>query len=367
MERRSRIELKIEQYGAALLLPWLATALSLWLLPSVDYSRSIFFIVVIVISSWLGGLGPGLLATVSSTLLFDYFLLPPYRSITSFSEDFVQIVIFVGVSAFVAYLTSAQRRAERLAREADRRKDAFLSILAHELRGPLSMVSNGAQILKLAGDNPEIVARQQKLIERQAAHMANIMNDLLELTRIAQGKFRAEMTPLDLRQIVEDAIEQNQDGLEAHRHTLSYEPPATPVGVMGDPTRLRQVASNLLTNAIKYTEDGGRIEIRLETETSLNGTPRAQAVLSVSDTGIGLAPELLPRLFTLYTQSDQALGRAKGGLGIGLSLVHGLVASHGGTIEAHSPGVGQGSRFVVRLPLLAPEAAPQAGDALTQR
>jgi signal transduction histidine kinase len=341
------------RYGMAILLVCLATVLSVWRLQELQYMRGIFFFAAIVISSWLGGLGPGLFATLLASLSIDYYLLPPFHSITSFREDFLQTTLFMGLAALVAWLTTKRRSAEVRLREADRHKDEFLSVLAHELRTPLSMIANAASILKLEPANAEIVRRQQRMIERQARYMGSLLGDLLDITRIAQGKIRMEVGRVELGQIIENAVAQTRHQLEAHEHQLSVERPPAPVWIDGDPTRLEQVVVNLLNNAIKYTDNRGRISLSLTTQDGDELTPAGTAVLCVRDNGIGIPSELLPKIFSLYGQADAALKRSKGGLGIGLALVRNLVTLHGGSIEAHSAGPGQGSEFTVRLPLCA--------------
>jgi signal transduction histidine kinase len=231
----------------------------------------------------------------------------------------------------------------RALQEADRHKNEFLAMLAHELRNPLAPIRNALQVLALRGEEPATVARLRGLMERQVQQIVRLVDDLLEISRISRGKVTLQTQPLDLAVVVGAAVETSRPLIEERRHELTVSPPAEPIRVEADPARLAQVLSNLLNNSAKYTEVGGRIWLTTCRE---NG----HAVLRVRDNGAGIAPEMLPRIFDLFTQADATLDRAQGGLGIGLTLVRRLVEMHGGTVEAHSGGLGQGSEFVVRLP-----------------
>jgi PAS domain S-box-containing protein len=252
-------------------------------------------------------------------------------------------------------VTERHRFEERL-RDADRRKDEFLATLAHELRNPLAPIRTGLEILQRvpAGDPAAVEARA--MMERQLAHMVHLVDDLLEVSRISRGKLKLRRRRVALREVLDAAVEACRPLIAASRHELVVEGPAAPAWLDGDPTRLAQVVGNLLNNAAKYTPDGGRITLSA-------AVAGREAVLRVADTGVGIPPGMLPKIFEMFTQVDSALDRAGGGLGIGLSLVRMLVAKHGGTIEAHSEGEGRGSTFTVRLPLAdppAPRAEPEA-------
>jgi signal transduction histidine kinase len=237
-----------------------------------------------------------------------------------------------------------QLRADQLA-EADRRKDEFLGMLAHELRNPLAPIVNAVRILGLRGEGDPISERMRGMVEEQVKHMARLLDDLLDVSRITRGTIRLRREPLELAPIVHRAVEANRHLVEARGHDLAVALPAGPVWLEADPTRLVQILANLLTNAVKYTDPGGRIVLTAE----VGG---GEVVLQVQDTGIGIAPEMLPRIFELFVQVDRSLDRSQEGLGIGLTLVKNLVELHGGSIAAHSRGLGQGSEFIVRLPLL---------------
>ncbi len=236
-------------------------------------------------------------------------------------------------------------RAEELA-EADRRKDEFLAMLAHELRNPLAPVRNAVQILQaMRGDDP-VVARLTEMLSRQVRHMAHMVDDLLDVSRITRGKVDLRKEHVLLADAVARAVEVARPLIDGRRHELSVSVPADPILLDADPTRLTQILGNLLNNAAKYTEDGGHIWISAIRFGS-------DVVIRVRDTGIGLAPEMISRVFDLFTQANRTLDRSQGGLGIGLTLVRSLVEMHGGTVSAESEGMGRGSEFVVRLPALA--------------
>ncbi|HSB95639.1 MAG TPA: chemotaxis protein CheB [Spongiibacteraceae bacterium] len=237
-------------------------------------------------------------------------------------------------------------RAARLADE-DRRKNEFLAMLAHELRNPLAPIRNAVEILKLCevgeeARKPAIEARE--IIDRQLRQLGHLVDDLLDVARITQGRVQLYPERLRLQPLIQQALEANQSLLEARRHRVIVDMPEELVWLEGDSTRLTQVVSNLIENAAKYTDDEGSINIRAEVQ---SGNLR----LSIRDNGVGISPELLPQVFDLFTQGDSTLDRANGGLGIGLRLVQQLVALHNGTIVARSDGLGKGSEFIISLPL----------------
>jgi len=234
-------------------------------------------------------------------------------------------------------------------RDADRRKDAFLATLSHELRNPLAPIRNAAEVLASPGLTPMQLRWTQSVIQRQAAHMASLLDDLLELTRITQGKLQLRKQTCSIRSIVEAAVETARPLLEKKRHELRIRVPDDIPPFIADPVRLAQALSNLLTNAAKYTDAGGWIELSARLEERLT--------IAVEDNGIGIPAEQLEGLFTMFTQIPSAVGRSEGGLGVGLALVKGLAELHGGAVEAQSEGVGKGSRFLITLPF---EAGPQS-------
>jgi len=226
---------------------------------------------------------------------------------------------------------------------ANQRKDEFLAMLAHELRNPLAPISMAAELLKRAGANETLVRKAGNIIERQVLHMTGLVDDLLDVSRVARGLVELQNEELDLRQAVDAAVEQVQPLVNARGHTLSLQLSSTPVFVQGDKARLVQVAANLLNNAAKYTPAGGNIALVVEAS-------GAQVVMQVTDNGSGIEASLLPTVFELFTQGKRTLERAQGGLGLGLALVKNIVVLHGGQVSARSAGPGQGSVFTVMLP-----------------
>jgi len=240
---------------------------------------------------------------------------------------------------------------EQALRSADRRKDEFLATLGHELRNPLAPISNSLEIMKLSGafDNPRI-EQAGAVMERQIHHLNRLVDDLLEVSRITRGVIEVRKESLDLTSIVKAAIETSRPVLDNLRHELSVELDPDAMFVGGDPVRLTQVFANLLNNAAKYTNHGGRISITTRRE-------GGEAIISVKDNGIGIAPNALSQVFDMFMQVDRSTRRSQGGLGIGLTLVRSLVGMHGGSVEARSEGPGLGSEFIVRLPLLIDQRA----------
>ncbi len=226
-----------------------------------------------------------------------------------------------------------------------RRKDEFLAMLSHELRNPLSPILNAVNLLRLQGGENVIQKQARSIIERQVGQLSRLIDDLLEVSRITTGRVHLQQERMDMRGIMERAVETVRPLIDRRRHELSVSLPSEPVWLHADTTRMEQVVVNLLNNAAKYTDEGGHIWLTIQQEGDY-------AVLRVRDSGVGIAPELLPRIFDLFTQASRSLDRSQGGLGIGLSLVKQLVEMHGGTVAAQSAGFGSGSEFVVRLPVL---------------
>jgi PAS domain S-box-containing protein len=247
----------------------------------------------------------------------------------------------------VAIDITDRKRAEEALRLADRRKDEFLAMLAHELRNPLAPIASAADMLRIAYAGEARIKQISDIVARQVAHMRHLVDDLLDVSRVTRGLVTVAKQPLDLRRVLAEAVEQSRPLVDARRHALEVQTAPAPLMVDGDHTRLVQIAANLLTNAAKYTPEGGRIEAALD---AIDG----HAALRVHDNGSGIGPDLLPVVFDLFTQGSRTLDRAQGGLGLGLALVRKLVELHGGTVTAASPGPGQGSTFTVKLPLLPP-------------
>jgi signal transduction histidine kinase len=324
--------------------------------------------------AWFGGLGPGLLATGQSALVTaSLFFGPPHWFSLTKPEDWAGVALFVllgsSLSLLCEMLRRARRQAEQYARDlrrqaeeladADRRKDEFLALLAHELRNPLAPIQNAVEVLKCLGQSRPELQRATAVIQRQAHQARKLVEDLLDVSRIGRGKIRLLLEPVELAEVVARAVEESRPLLEARRQQLAVSLPGEPIRLRADPTRLTQVLANLLNNAAKYTAEGGHVGLTVERD-------GAEAVVRVRDDGIGITPAMLPRVFDLYAQSDRALRSARGGLGLGLTLVRRLVELHGGTVQAFSQGPGQGSEFVVRLPAAGKNqewpAAPAEGE-----
>ena len=245
--------------------------------------------------------------------------------------------------------TIQRDRAEQIALQAnkelmqnDQRKDEFLAMLAHELRNPLAPIRNAAHILTMTDGTPRI-SSLGKIIGRQVDHMTELVDDLLDVSRVTRGLVSLDLRLVDVNIVVQSAVEQTRPLIDARGHALAVRLGAEPVLVQGDETRLVQIVANLLNNAAKYTPAGGRIAIEVRT------TP-ADAQIAVTDNGVGMNADLLPRVFELFSQAQRTPDRSEGGLGLGLALVKGLVALHGGTIAAASDGDGCGSSFLLCLP-----------------
>ena len=230
--------------------------------------------------------------------------------------------------------------------ESNERKNHFLGVLAHELRNPLAPISNSINILKRVPPGTEHAQRAQAVIERQTRHMIRLIDDLLDVTRISQGKIRVQSDPVDVLDAVRNCIEDQSSTLEQSGLQLVLELPGQPLRVRGDYTRICQIFGNLLSNSVKFTNSGGTVSVSVRTDAQTN-----EAVLDVQDTGIGLDPALIPQLFQPFSQGANAYTRTNGGLGLGLALVKALAELHGGSVVASSPGPNQGSQFTVRLPL----------------
>ncbi|HEX5130713.1 MAG TPA: response regulator, partial [Usitatibacter sp.] len=257
---------------------------------------------------------------------------------------------------------SARQLALEQLREADRRKDEFLAMLAHELRNPLAPIRNAVEILK--SDDPHARERARTLVGRQVEHLARLVDDLLEVSRITQRKVVLQPRVVRLADVVESAVETVRGAIGDRRHDLVVDLDDGDTWIEADPVRLAQVIGNLLNNAVKFTPEGGRVAL-----SSRTGPESIE--IAVEDNGVGIGGELLPKVFDLFVQADRSLERSQGGLGIGLSLVRGLVEMHGGEVRAESAGPGQGSRFTIFLPLSLrrppPAAAAEPAAAIAER
>ena len=276
------------------------------------------------------------------------------------------IVMWIGSNTDIHEQRQTANHLRRLAAdlsEADRRKNEFLAMLAHELRNPLAPISNALQIMQRKSDDQEVVRAAAEMMERQIGQMTRLVDDLLDLSRITRGKIELRKEQVDLTSLVDQAIEAARSHFQCMNHRLTTALPREPLYVTADPLRLAQIVGNLLNNACKFTDKDGVVSLSVEQED-------AQAVIRVRDNGIGIAADHLLRIFDLFVQIDTTLERSAGGLGIGLTLVKKLVEMHDGTVEAHSAGVARGSEFVVRLPVFVerrvkPRAEPYVGELTT--
>ena len=276
------------------------------------------------------------------------------RAALSLLEDAVQAGALAEESLVKLRESEQQLRlSEEALRDADHRKDEFLALLAHELRNPLAPIRYALAANRKAQPTPEQRKWADEIMERQVAHMSRLLDDLLDISRITRGTLALKKTPVELISVLSTAIETARPLLDSKHHSLSLDFPTEAVRLEADPVRLAQVFSNLLVNAAKYTDPHGRIHL---SACRMNG----EIVVSVRDNGIGISEEMLPRLFTMFVQADGIGSRTEGGLGIGLALVRGVTALHGGTVHASSAGLGRGSEFLVRLPASDPVIdAPQ--------
>jgi signal transduction histidine kinase len=240
-------------------------------------------------------------------------------------------------------LYHARQRVEELA-NANRRKDEFLAMLGHELRSPLASIRNGIHLLVHHQQDAPASQKVQVMIERQVRRMTQLVEDLLDVSRITHGRLRLQRERIDLREVVGNAIQTLESDIRQRNHRVTLSLPDAPLWLLADPGRLEQVFVNLLANASKYTDTGGELTV-------IGRVQDNQAMVRVRDSGIGIAAELLPHLFDLFWQADAAAARSQSGLGVGLALVRNLVESHGGIVTAQSAGPGQGSEFTVYLPL----------------
>jgi signal transduction histidine kinase/ActR/RegA family two-component response regulator len=354
----------LSRYGVALGAVGVATVVRRLLDPLLaDNAPYGVYLLAVLFVVWRAGLGPAVFTIFTGTLLGRYFFDAPRFTLwitTESNEAGYLMSVTIGFAAVVVseslrVAAREYRRLFELARQSDARKDEFLATLAHELRNPLMPIRNATYLLgEIEPQNAE-VARLQHTIERHTKHLIRLVNDLLDLSRITQRKIDLRRERVDLQSIFDDAVEAARPLMDEKRQEFHCSLPAGNITLEGDAVRLTQVVTNLLHNAAKYTGHEGRVWLSAELE---NG----QAVIRVRDTGIGIPTDLCERIFGLFEQAHEGIENSQGGLGIGLTLVRELVERHGGTVEAHSPGPGLGSEFIVRLPGAesAPGVAPPA-------
>ncbi len=356
------------RYGTALVALAVATAVRQLLDPMLgDRAPYGIYLVAVIYVAWQAGLGPALLTVAGGTLLGRYFFDAPrgalwYVTETSEVALVMSLIVSMVTVMFCESLRIAARENRRmyeLAREADARKDAFLATLAHELRNPLTPIRNAIYLLEREHANEPRTMELQRMMAHHADHLTRLVNELLDISRITQRKIELRREPIELHTLVQGAVEVVRPLLAEKRQHLQIIVPEQKVYLDADGVRLTQVFTNLLHNAAKYTGNEGRVWLTAEVEGE-------QLDFRVRDTGIGIPPESCERIFDLFEQVHQGIEQAQGGLGIGLTLVRELVHLHGGTVEARSPGLGLGSEFIVRLPVVVSaglDSSLPAGDA----
>jgi signal transduction histidine kinase len=326
-------------------------------------SEPLFFAAVMV-SAYVGGLGPGLVATALAAMFTAYYFLDAPGALEIEGEDVVRTFVFIAVAVLISSLQAQSRRSEQNLRRAEkeavaanRAKDRFLAVVSHELRNPLSPVLTVASMNEQDASLSPQVREDMAMIRRNVELETRLIDDLLDHNRIQAGKLSLRRESVDVARVVKDVVEMCAEAAKEKGVSVVVEPPAgsAPDGwtrVDGDPARMRQVMWNLLSNAIKFTPAGGRVVVRVDR------TPDALRI-EVRDTGVGIAPELLPRVFEVFEQGGGEVTKKFGGLGLGLAIARALAVAHGGNIEAASDGPGRGSTFTLRLPV-APQRASEA-------
>ncbi|HVI04220.1 MAG TPA: ATP-binding protein [Enhygromyxa sp.] len=351
------------KFVSAPLLTVLMTVTQSLVLPEPHAAPFLFFFFGVVVCAWLAGRWPGVVCAASSGLTANYFFVSPVHGWALSAPALTMTGLFLFTATITAWLCGSLRDAmmaaelaaaelragEKRLREADEHKTQFMSVLSHELRNPLSPISNALYILHRVPPASEQATRARAVIERQVQHLTRIVDDLLDVTRISRGKIELERSRVDLVEIVTRTLTDYASLFSDADIQLESRLSSRPIWVDGDPTRLAQIISNLLANSAKFAR-GGHTWVTLEQQDE-------QAVIHVRDDGVGMTPDLLVHLFEPFVQADRTLARTSGGLGLGLALVKGLTELHGGQVSAHSAGEGQGAEFKVVLPTLrAPSA-----------
>ncbi|MCG3162724.1 MAG: Sensor histidine kinase RcsC [Acidobacteria bacterium] len=336
-----------------------AFGLTLWIdNPAIEPNTLLILLFAVTFSSWMGGWGPGLLATALTALAAKWFMLPALHSLALQNyEAALRFAEYLTISLFIVALNAARRKAQAKTEDARgqaeaawRARDEFIALITHELRTPLNAILGWAKVLGDGRLEPERQAAALDVIGRNARALSKLIDDLLDASRIIKGKLRLGIEPLNLLTVVTAAAESVRPAAAAKLIELTVVSDEAGVEAAGDAGRLQQVVLNLLTNAIKFTPERGVVEVRLEKAES-------SARISVSDTGRGIAPEFLPYIFERFSQDERAQKPAQGGLGLGLAISRRLVELHDGTIEARSRGEGMGATFVITLPLPAKAVA----------
>jgi signal transduction histidine kinase/CheY-like chemotaxis protein len=341
----------VAHYGIALLVVVVSSLLRWWLHPVLEEGSFSVHLLAVMLVAWLSGVGPCLFAQILILVVSTNFFPAEHPEPENAFKALFGLTAYFAIGVAVSWLSQSVRAAQQKAwlteqslRDAHRRKDEFLAMLAHELRNPLAPIGNGLQLLQIAGEDTDLREEARVMMQRQFEHLVRLVDDLLDVSRIARGKIELRTEPLALGIVVERAVEAVRPLIDGLGHRLRVELPAEPLHVRGDLVRLAQVVTNLLTNAARYTDRGGEIGVQANAAGDW-------AVIRVRDTGIGIAPEVLPKVFDMFVQAEHGFSRGHGGLGLGLTLVKSLVNLHGGEVEALSQGLGKGSEFIVRLPL----------------
>jgi signal transduction histidine kinase/CheY-like chemotaxis protein len=341
----------IARYALAVISVAAAIAITISLLDSI-FIRNQFalFYAAVMITAFYGGLGPGLVATALSVYALDEFFMPSFMSWDLDADDIVQIALFALVAVLISYLNTTNRRAmaemqkaKEDAESANRSKDQFLAVLSHELRTPLTPVLAASSMLETNNSLDPDLLDTLRLIHRNVALEARLIDDLLDLTRISKGKLELHFQLADTHELLDLALESCRGEISNKQLQVETSFDATRHHVRADPVRLQQVFWNLINNAAKFTQRGG--EIRIATSSDADGRLQVE----IADTGIGIAPDILPRIFDAFEQGDASVTRQFGGLGLGLAITKTLVQAQGGTIAAHSEGVGRGAKFIIQM------------------
>jgi signal transduction histidine kinase len=312
------------------------------------------FFAAVAVSAWYGGLGPGLLATALAGWATAFFLLEPAYSLRLDWDDVIRVAVFCLVAVLIGVLHETGRREREKALAANRAKDHFLAVLSHELRNPLHPILTVASMLESDARLPGDVRDDLRMIGRNARLQLRLVDDLLDLHRIARGKMALILDLVDAHELAGEVVAMCRGDALAKGVALEAVLAADHHHLRADAGRIRQVLWNLVRNAVKFTPAGGRVAV-----TTANGADGCLC-LDVSDTGVGIEPAALERIFEAFEQEDRTAGSRAGGLGLGLAIARSLLAAHGGTLSASSPGKGHGATFRVTLPTVEPQTTPDA-------
>lgn len=341
---------RFRRYGLVVLSVGLVLAVQALRMPWLDGEAVLLLLALpVVLGAYYGGGGPSLAACALGALAGTWFLAvasPQSPSASVAAQVGVFLLLTLAISWWGVRWSDLQAGAASASRRAEDRKDLFLALLGHELRNPLAGISSAAQLMGHPAVQQDQLVRAAKIVERQVKHMTHLVNDLLDVSRVTQGQLQIDKEPVDLVEVLQGAVEQSTGLISAKQHELVVAQPDAPVMVLGDMTRLVQAVTNLLVNAARYTEPGGKLTLTLRANEHM-------ADIAVQDNGVGIAPEFASHVFDFFVQARRSTDRIKGGLGLGLSLVKSLVEAHDGNIMLDSAGLGCGATFTISLPRLA--------------